>query len=357
MIKSKTFKRTLLAAGIGLLVASPSILASTLSAQLSAAIHHHNIPNPVGISSTLESVIDKRQVGEAMPATPESTEEWLKAVKFANKEPAQLALKAAKELDVSVEKNSIAGVETFVVTPATINPRYADHYFMHLHSGAFVFGGEEAALREAIWMANGLGVKVISVDYRKPPLHPFPAAIDDAVAVWKDITSKQEASKTVIFGTSAGGNLTLTTTLRLKEQGLPMPGALFAGTPATDLAHTSDSWLTLEGLDPLGRRAGLLQSTFDLYAANNNLENPLISPVYGELNNFPPTLLISGTRDLLLSDTVRMHRALRAAGVSADLHIYDGQSHADYLLGLAHNLPESDDALAELNAFFNTHLN
>ena len=148
----------------------------------------------------------------------------------------------------------------------------------------------------------------------------------------------------------------MATTLRLKELGLPLPGALLAGTPATDLGKTTDTWYTLQGLDPLGQRDGLIQGTFDLYVPSGDFTNPLVSPVYGDLEGFPPTILISGTRDLLLSDTVRMHRALRKAGVEAQLHVYDGQSHGDYMQGLLRPNPESKDAQKEVYQFFDKHL-
>ncbi|UCF33827.1 MAG: alpha/beta hydrolase fold domain-containing protein, partial [Phycisphaerales bacterium] len=174
--------------------------------------------------------------------------------------------------------------------------------------------------------------------------------------VWRAVTKNQDAAKTALFGTSAGGNISLATVLKLKELGKPLPGAVFAGTPATDLENTTDTWYTLEGLDPLGPREPFLEAALNLYAGGVNLSNPLLSPVNGDLKGFPPTILISGTRDLLLSDTVRMHRLLRAAGVEADLHVYDGQAHGDYMQNLVRYVPECEDALRELFKFFDEHL-
>lgn len=176
------------------------------------------------------------------------------------------------------------------------------------------------------------------------------------MAVWREVIKDQDAAGTALFGTSAAGNISLATTLRLKELGLPLPGAVFAGTPATDLKNKTDTWYTFEGLDPLGKRESLIQATLNLYAGSEDLSNPLLSPINGDLAGFPPTILISGTRDLLLSDTVRMHRALREASVRADLHVYDGQTHGDYLQGLIGFVPESKDAQRELYAFFDEHL-
>ena len=229
-----------------------------------------------------------------------------------------------------------------------------DQWLVHVHGGAFVFGGGEAALPEALWVAGGCGARVLSIDYRRPPAHPFPAAVDDVVAVWRRVTQRQAAAATALFGTSAGGNLVLAATLRLKQLGLPLPGALFVGTPAADLEKTGDTWFTLEGLDPLGRHEGVIRGAFETYAPARDFANPLVSPAYGDVRGFPPTLLISGTRDLLLSDTVRMHRALRGAGVDAELHVYEGQSHADYLA--THPAPEAVDAQREIARFFDEHL-
>lgn len=314
------------------------------------------IPAPVGISPEMLEIVKTRQIPPVIPV-PETTEDWLELQALFDVAGDKLGRAAAAYNDVSYQVKVIAGVRTYIVTPKTVDARWGDRVFVHTHGGAFVFGGGDSALREAVWVAHGLGVKVVSIDYRRPPIHPFPAAIEDALAVWRQVTKGQDATGTALFGTSAGGNIALATTLRLKELSEPLPGAVFAGTPATDLENISDTWYTLEGLDPLGARDGMLAATFDIYVGEADPSNPLLSPVNGDLNGFPPTLLISGTRDLLLSDTVRMHRALRRAGVEADLHVYDGQTHADYIQNLMRYVPESEDAQRELYEFFDKHLN
>jgi epsilon-lactone hydrolase len=313
------------------------------------------IPAPVGLSPEMLEVVKERQIPPVIPV-PETTEAWLEFQARFDKAGEELGRKAAAYNQVTYKVTEIAGVRTYVVTPKKFDKRWGDRVFVHIHGGAWVFGGGDSALREAVWAASGLGVKVVSVDYRRPPLHPFPAAVEDAVAVWLAVIKKQDAAKTALFGTSAGGNIALATTLKLKELGKRLPGAVFAGTPATDLKNTTDTWLTLEGLDPLGAREGMLAAAFDLYVGDADPSNPFLSPVNGDLDGFPPTILISGTRDLLLSDTARMHRALRAAGVEADLHVYDGQTHGDYMQNLLRHVPEAADAQRELKAFFDKHL-
>lgn len=310
---------------------------------------------PAGLSPEMLEVVKERQFAPLIPA-PETTEDWLKFQKAFDAPGEEQGREGAKYNNAAYEVKEVAGVRTYFVTPETINERFKDHVFVHTHGGAWVLGGGDSVLREAVWFASGLGVKVISVDYRRPPLHPFPAAVDDAVKVWLEVTKGKDSPQTAIFGTSAGGNLALSTTLKLEQLGKPLPGAIFAGTPAIDLENISDTWITMVGLDPLGPREGFVAGCFEKYIGETDPATPLLSPVNGDLEGFPPTILISGTRDLLLSDTVRMHRALRKADVEADLHIYDGQTHGDYMQNLTREVPESEDAQKELFNFFDKHL-
>ena len=133
-----------------------------------------------------------------------------------------------------------------------------------------------------------------------------------------------------------------------------MPGALYAGTPWADLTKTGDSQFTNEGIDRLlVTYSGLLEGAANLYADGRDLKTPLISPVYGDFAGFPPTVLFSGTRDLFLSDTVRVHRQMRSAGVAADLHVFEAVSHGEF--GMV-GTPEAEQFTSELGAFLMQHL-
>lgn len=171
-----------------------------------------------------------------------------------------------------------------------------------------------------------------------------------------EVVKARQISPVIPAPTTTEDWLKLQTLFDVAGEELGRSAAVFAGTPATDLENISDTWNTLEGLDPLGSRDGMLAAAFDLYIGEADSSNPLLSPVNGNLDGFSPTILISGTRDLLLSDTVRMHRALRKVGVKSDLHVYDGQTHGDYMQNLVRYVPESEDALKELYAFFDEHL-
>ncbi len=262
------------------------------------------VPVPAGVSAELREVIAARQLLPAIPA-PATQEAWLELQQKVDAANATVARALDEEVGATYEPMEIAGVPCYFVTPKEIRKRFKDRWLVHGHGGAFVCNGGEAAA-------------------------------------------------TALFGSSGGGNLILATTLKLERLGLPLPGALFTGTPATDLGKTTDTWYTLQGFYALGQRDGIVQGAFDIYVASGDFSNPLVSPVYGDLKGFPPTILISGTRDLLLSDTVRVHCALRKAGVVAQLHVYDGQSHFDY--GSTCSAPESLDAQAEVLRFFYKYL-
>jgi monoterpene epsilon-lactone hydrolase len=149
--------------------------------------------------------------------------------------------------------------------------------------------------------------------------------------------------------------LTLTTLLRAKMDGLPMPGAIAPGTPTVDLSKTGDTLFTNAFIDNvLGTQEGFIRATALLYANGRDLKDPLLSPIYGDVSGFPAAILTSGTRDLYLSNTVRMHRKLRAAGVEAVLQLWEGQSHAQYIADI--NAPETREYHDEIGHFFDRHL-
>jgi acetyl esterase/lipase len=197
--------------------------------------------------------------------------------------------------------------------------------------------------------------RVISVDYRMPPEAHFPAALDDGVTVYNHVLRTTDSKRVAIFGASAGGALTLAIVLRAKQEGIPVPAAIAPGTPMSDVTGVGDSFHTNELVDNvLVSRDGFCQAAAQYYAAGHDMKDPLISPLYGEMAGFPPTILTSGTRDLLLSNTLRVHRKLRQAGVEAALQIFEGQSHAHYLRD--DSAPETKEAFAEISEFFDKHM-
>jgi hypothetical protein len=144
------------------------------------------------------------------------------------------------------------------------------------------------------------------------------------LTVLKAVEKTTDPKNIAVFGTSAGGALTLEVILRAKEKGVPLPGAISAGTPMSDVTKTGDSFYTNELVDKvLVSRDGFCDAATVVYANGHDLKDPLLSPVNGDMHGFPPAIPTTGTRDLLLSNTVRSHRALRAAGVEAQLEVYE----------------------------------
>ena len=175
------------------------------------------------------------------------------------------------------------------------------------------------------------------------------------MAVWKGAVKMADPKNMAIFGTSAGGALTLSMVLRARQERLPLPGAIAPGTPMSDLTGTGDSFHTNYLVDNvLVGSDGRCDAMARLYANGHDLKDPLLSPVYGDMHGFPPAILTTGTRDLLLSNAVRVHRKLRQAGVEAELQVYEGQSHAQYMRD--GNAPETREAFEEIARFFDRHL-
>ncbi|MBL8894703.1 MAG: alpha/beta hydrolase, partial [Rhizobiales bacterium] len=258
-------------------------------------------------------------------------------------------------LKLTVTPMMIAGVKCYRLVPQDLPPENEARTFVHVHGGAYVFFGGDAATGEAAMIAYATKTPVISVDYRMPPDHPYPAALDDALAVWREVVKGRDSAKSALFGSSAGGGLAMATVLKLKQAREPLPGVLFLGTPWADLTKTGDTYFANDEVDnALVSYEGVLEAAAKLYAAGRDLKDPLLSPLYGDLTGFPPSILISGTRDLLLSLTVRTHRSLREAGVDAELQVFEGMSHAQYLT--AYPAPEALEAIGEVAAFFERHL-
>ena len=311
-----------------------------------------SIPVPDTVSPQLQAVI-ARPLDPKFNVAPTTVAEWKARVEEAARATAATLPRLREKLGVSVELAKIAGVNAFIVSPQLI--RNQSPVLLHLHGGVRVLNPGEAGTREAILMAGLAGFRSISVDYRMPPDFPFPAALEDAVAVYRELLRTTQPKSLGIYGTSAGGSLTLTTLLRAKMEGLPMPGAIAIGTPTVDLSRTGDSLFTNCLVDNvLGTQDGFIRASALLYADGRDLKDPLLSPIYGDVTGFPPTILTTGTRDLYLSNTVRMHRKLRAAGVEAILQAWEGQSHAQYLADV--DAPETKEYHDEVARFFEHHL-
>lgn len=313
-------------------------------------IQSRRVPFPSSVSpearAKLEQLLDDDGVPlnalHTMPL-PEDHAGWMKVKAAAD---AQYAT-AVKELAGTLR----AGVQTIRTGDATIHLAVPeaivkpDCAYLDFHGGAFVFGGGEACRAQARMQADQHGALSYGVDYRMPPEHPYPAALDDAVAAYRYVLERHEPSRVVVGGRSAGGNLAAAMLLRAKEEGLPLPAGLVLLSPQVDLTESGDSFQVNQMVDVV--LPGSLMRNHQLYADGAELSQPHLSPLFGDLSGFPPTLIQSGTRDLFLSNAARMHRALRQASVNAELHVFEAMPHG----GFGGNTPEDRDLANEIARF------
>jgi acetyl esterase/lipase len=318
-------------------------------------IRERTIPTPQ--SNVVSEEVQKAIIAKPPPNYddlqnyPKTRTEWEVLIKATDSKAAAMAMQLAESWSMKVEKSVINGVTVRYVIPAEIDKEFENSYFVHVHGGAYVINGGDASIAEAVVLAQAIKIPIISIDYRMPPEYPFPNGLNDAVLAFEGIQEKYPNHTLFMGGSSAGAGLIMSTILKIKEKGGKMPEALFLGTPASDASKTGDSFYINEGIDKnLGTWDGLVTAAIDLYANVVELDNQYISPINADLTDFPPTILISGTRDLLLSNTVRTHRKLRDSGVKADLVVLEGQSHADY--AIIFHAPESQSALEDIGAFF-----
>lgn len=295
--------------------------------------------------------------GGGLPAgwAPGNAAEWKAIIAQMDVQALSVAPAIKAMFPHTSELRQIAGVTVREITPSTFDPARAGKILVHFHGGGYALNGGEASTGEAVLGAHYSRLKVISVDYRMPPDHPFPAAVDDALAVWRALRTDRAAAAMGAFGTSAGGGLTLALALKLKDLREDLPGALALGTPWADLTGASDSYQVNAHVDGIfSNFDGFGKAMAALYAGEAGVTHPLVSPVFGEFSGFPPTVFVTGTRDILLSDTVRVYRAMRAAGVTARLEVHEAMSHAEYIY--AFDAPESAVAFRDVAAFFDEHL-
>lgn len=317
----------------------------------------NDIPAPNNASQELFEAVSQTPQPPTHEDTPalDDIEGWIAISEASNTPFTYLVPQLAAELDVTIEKAEIAGVTVYWVTPPVIAPQNEDRLFVHTHGGGFSIGYGDAAPFEAVSIAHYAQMRAVSIDYRTIPLHPFPAALDDVLAVYQELLKEYDPAAMAIGGSSAGGNLSMASIHNFNMRGIPTPGVYFGGTPWTDLAKEGDSYFINEGIDRiLPLYEGILGEQAKIYVGDNDIKNPLISPVYGDFTNFPPSQFVTGTRDLLLSPTIRAHRAVRAAGVVADLNVYEGVSHGEFLIYT--DLPESAEVFTELGEFLDEHL-
>ncbi len=305
------------------------------------------VPESVSEQARRFLAMDLFGTGDGIDA--EDLDGWRSMVAAANEMLLASLLPRVQSLRSTIEEVLIDGVPVFNVTPEGVAVDGDQPVYLDIHGGALIMGGGDVCRVMAQATAAQVRLRTWSVDYRMPPDHPYPAALDDCLAVYRGLLRVQAPERIVVGGASAGGNLAAALMLRARDEGLPLPAALVLLTPEADLTESGDTFQTNLGIDSV--LTASLADSIALYAGDHDLSDPYLSPLFGDFAGFPPTLLQSGTRDLFLSNTVRMHRNLRAKGVEADLHIFEAMPHGGFF-----GAPEDEELTGEIRRFLTSHL-
>jgi epsilon-lactone hydrolase len=254
--------------------------------------------------------------------------------------------------DVTVTGSALGGVPTAEITVDGIEPR---HVVLYFHGGVYVLGDAFQPANIASQIARRIRAKVISVDYRLAPEHPYPAAVDDGIAAYEALVHDGTAPSDVVFaGESAGGGLAIATLVNARDHGLPLPAAAFALSPYVDLTLAGTTMDTKSGADPLLSREVLEPRVAD-YAAGQDPALGLISPIFADLSGLPPLVIQAGTHEVLLDDAIRLAQRAATADVEVDLQVTPRVPHvfqAFYPI-----LDEATVALDRAGQFMSARLN
>lgn len=307
----------------------PATISPVAQAVLAAAASRPPVPNP-----PKEDVATWHAIGAQALTDDPGTVEALALVTTAG---------VITDVESDVEPREVDGARYFVATPQGLADG-DERVLLFLHGGGFTFGGGPTAHRSTQILAGAYGVTTYGVDYRQLPEAPFPAGLDDVLAVYKRILTDHRPESVAIAGQSGGSNLAAALLLRARDEGLPFPVAVGLISPPADLTEAGDTYQT----NSFTLAPGGLTNVAEFYRGDFPLDHPYVSPLFGKYTaDFPPTILTAGTRDFLLSDTVRLHRKLLKAGVRAELHVWEGAPHGMFN-GRA---PEDYEQVAQVRAF------
>lgn len=302
------------------------------------------------------------KAGVPDPGPPETIADWDKRNSIAEIAVGLLSGAVVASLGVTVAAGErLGGVPVVRVRPAGYRP--SGRSLVYVHGGGYVSLSAGTALVVPAQLAAATGCEVISADYTLAPERDWPqgprrswqVATDEVLSVWRTLLDGgARPDATGLGGDSAGGGLAAGSVLKMRDEGLPLPGALHLLSPWSDITLTGDSYATLAAADPL-LSLDEMKWDGDAYADPADQRHPYVSPVYGDYSKpFPPTLIQAGTREIFLSNAVRHYQAIRQGGHHAVLDVYEGMPHV-FQLAIP-GTPEAQTAIRRAAQFFGAHL-
>jgi monoterpene epsilon-lactone hydrolase len=255
--------------------------------------------------------------------------------------------------DVKVEPTDAGGVPAeWQIVPGAIEERV----LLYLHGGGWILGSPNSHRLLTVALGQATKMHVLSVDYRLAPEHPYPAPLEDCTAVYNGLLSTGiEPENIIVAGDSAGGSLTLTTLIKLRDEGIPLPAGAVGLSPSTDITFSDVSYFVNGETDPILADIGLFWWIV-AYLAGAAPGDPLVSPLFADLKGLPPLLFQVSTCEMLYSDSTRFVDKAKAAGVDVRLETWDDMLHVFHDFGL-HELPEAKEAIAHIGEFVQKQLN
>ncbi len=256
-----------------------------------------------------------------------------------------IALLVRPPRHVSYVHNEVQGIPCCMITPHNLHS--TDRVILCCHGGAFIAGSLKYAKIMAAKIAEATGLKSMAFAYRLAPEHPYPAALEDALAIFEHLIAQGYKPENIfVAGESAGGNLAVELALMRKERELPLPGRLICMSPWADLTASGKSYYQLKDVDATLDKTSL-QEAAKQYAADMPLANPHISPIFANFGGFPPTLIHAGGHEILLSDAQTLCERMCTAGVDCHIHVFEGLCHVFQL----YPFPESKESFLEIADF------
>jgi monoterpene epsilon-lactone hydrolase len=311
---------------------------------------------PTTISKKGQAALRKfsRAAGDAALPAPNNLQGWKKAWAANERYFRTVSKRVENQYKLIIKERTLGGIPVLDIKPEGWQNN--GKVLIYTHGGGYTMFSARSTLNSAGPVAHDTGMRIISVDYTLAPFAKFDQITDQVIAVIQGLQKEGYGLKDMaIYGDSAGGGLTAGSVLKMRDQGLGMPAAVVLWSPWADITETGDTYATLEAADPILYYPDNLKNCAAAYAPPAEQKNPYVSPVYADFNKgFPPTLIQGGTKEIFLSNMVRLYQALDQAGIPVRLDIYEGMWHV--FQAYHWNLPESRLARKKMRDFFQLYL-